>query len=141
MSAAADVSKAFASKATLKLMSSIFGEGKDARSTDVAIVNNTGRTLYLGGHVIGSGGSGGWVGDFPPEELKPNVVAVYRVASHGVSTGCTECEVSYSRHEKNQGNHAACEYRWYTSNPYCGANHAGQRGGDGQVIVMMENQG
>jgi hypothetical protein len=107
-----------------KLMTSIFGEGDAARSTDVAIVNNTGSRLFLGAYNVETGMFKGC----PPEIIEPDEVIVYRVESHGFMTGCTGCVIGYSLSAANRGNLSRCEYKWFTSNPYAGSNDAGSIG-------------
>lgn len=127
LKAAADAGMTLVKQA--KIMSAVFGEGGSARSTDVAIVNRTGKKLTLRDCSQESGG----FKDLPPENIQPGEVVVYRVESHGFMTGCTECQVIYD--DKDTGD----VYAWFTSNPYMGSNHGGDRGGVVTVRIGLGN--
>lgn len=116
----------------IRLVNSVFGEGRATRSTDVAIVNMSGKTLRLGNPSC-SCTSGGF-SELPPEVIEPGELVMYRVESHGVATGCTNCEVTY---HDDAGN----SYSWFTSNPYVGSNTSGATSGNLSVRMSIGNNG
>ena len=99
-----------------RLHAGIFGSGRAARSTDVAIINTLNKTFRITANKCHS--SGGWSSTLLPEyEIPPKSSVAYGAESHGFMTGLSDCKVEY----KSTDGQATF---WVSvSNPYYGSNY------------------
>jgi len=128
---ATDFVAPFTDSSVKKLHSKLFGSGRAARSTDVAIINTTGRTFKLRENGCKSGG---WTGTlFPENIIEAHHSIVYGAESAGFMTGVTKCWVKYKSTDGSS-------FTVRTSNPYFGRNKA--RGeGTGVFVKTLIGKG
>lgn len=101
----------FAKTALERLHGSIFGSGRAARSTDVAIINKSKHSFKLAGNSCSHGVYS--TGLFPEFDIAAKSSSVFGVESHGLFTG-VECTTRYQ-----SADGAFFEVR--SNNPYVGS--------------------
>lgn len=107
----------FAKTALERLHGSIFGSGRAARSTDVAIINKSKRSFKLAGNSCSHGGYS--TNLFPELDIAAKSSSVFGMESHGVFTG-VECSTKYQ-----SADGSFFEVR--ANNPYSGGNEGSER--------------